>query len=87
MRRLPGRGKRWREGEEEVESARALLDLHRSQSVALSVLDLTAYEVGNALLRGVGVGAAQASAVLNALDRALLEAGLGRRPSAILSGH
>jgi predicted nucleic acid-binding protein len=120
------------EGEEEVESARALLDLHRSRGVALSVLDLTVYEIGNALLSGVGVGAAQASAVLDALDvicprlaltpaeladaatlaeahhltmydaayaaaararhadlatldRALLEAGLGRRPSAILS--
>jgi predicted nucleic acid-binding protein len=122
------------EGEEEVEASRALLDLHRSHSIALSVLDLTAYEVGNALLRGAGVGAARVSAVLDALDvicprlaltlteladaallaegnrltmydavyaaaararhaelatldRALLQAGLGRRPSAILAGR
>jgi predicted nucleic acid-binding protein len=122
------------EGEEEVEASRALLDLHRSHGMALSVLDLTAYEVGNALLRGVGVGAERASAVLDALDvicprlaltptelsdaahlaeghrltmydaayaaaakarhtelatldRALLQAGLGRRPSEILAGR
>lgn len=121
------------EGEEEVEASRALLDLHRSRGMALSVLDLTAYEVGNALLRGVGVGAEKVSAVLDALDvvcprlaltptelcdaallaeghrltmydgayaaaakarhadlatldRALLQAGLGRRPSEILAG-
>jgi predicted nucleic acid-binding protein len=122
------------EGEEEVEASRALLDLHRSHAMALSVLDLTAYEVGDALLRGVGVGAAKVSAVLDALDlvcprlaltptelsdaarlaevhrltiydaayaaaakarhtdlatldRALLQAGLGRRPSDILAGR
>jgi predicted nucleic acid-binding protein len=121
------------EGEEEVEASRALLDMHRSHVIALSALDLTAYEVGNALLRGVGVGAAQVTAVLDALDiicprltltpselsdaalladrhrltmydaayaaaadsrhaelatldRALLQAGLGRRPSEILAG-
>ena len=56
------------EGEEEVEASRALLDLHRSHAMALSVLDLTAYEVGNALLRGIGVGADKVSAVLDALD-------------------
>jgi predicted nucleic acid-binding protein len=56
------------EGEEEVEASRALLDLHRTHGMALSVLDLTAYEVGNALLRGVGVGAERVSAVLDALD-------------------
>ena len=55
------------EGEEEVEASRALLDLHRTHGMALSMLDLTAYEVGNALLRGVGVGAEKVSAVLNAL--------------------
>ena len=122
------------EGEEEVEASRALLDLHRSHGMALSVLDLTAYEVGNALLRGIGVGAEKVSAVLDALDvicprlaltptelsdaallaeghrltmydaayaaaakarhaelatldRALLQAGLGRRPSEILAGR
>lgn len=120
------------EGEEEVEAARALLDLHRSRAVVLSVLDLTAYEVSNALLRGLGVDAERVSTVLAALDvicprltltlaelsdaaalaenhhltmydaayaaaarsrhaelatldRAVLEAGLGRRPSAILA--
>ncbi|MGD0121312.1 MAG: type II toxin-antitoxin system VapC family toxin [Candidatus Limnocylindrales bacterium] len=122
------------EGEEEVEAARALLDLHRSRRVALSVLDLTAYEVSNALLRGLGVEAQRVSIVLAALDvicprltltlaelsdaavlaeahnltmydaayaaaarsrhadlatldRALLEAGLGRRPSEIVAGR
>jgi predicted nucleic acid-binding protein len=119
------------EGEEEVEASRALLELHRTHGMALSVLDLTAYEVGNALLRGLGAGAEKVSAVLDALDvicprlaltptelcdaailaeghhltmydaayaaaaksrhaelatldRALLQAGLGRRPSEIL---
>ena len=122
------------DGEEEVEASRALLDLHRTHGMALSVLDLTAYEVGNALLRGVGVGAEKVSAVLDALDvicprlaltptelsdaallaeghrltmydaayavaanarhaelatldRALLQAGLGRRPSEIMAGR
>ena len=122
------------EGEEEVEASRALLDLHRSHVIALFVLDLTAYEVGNALLCGVAVGAEKVSAVLDALDvicprlaltptelsdaahlaeghrltmydaayaaaakarhaelatldRALLQAGLGRRPSQILAGR
>jgi predicted nucleic acid-binding protein len=56
------------EGEAEVEESRALLDLHRSRTVALSVLDLTAYEVGNALVRGLGASAAQARVVLEALD-------------------
>lgn len=117
------------EGEEEVEAARALLDAHKERTVALSVLDLTAYEVGNALMRGrAGASAEQAATVIEALaevcpalrpspeemrvaselaerhdltiydaayaavaqsrsaelvtlDRALLEAGLGRRPS------
>lgn len=116
-------------GEEEVEAARALLDAHKERTVALSVLDLTAYEVGNALMRGrAGASAEQAATVIEALaavcpalrpspeemrvaselaerhdltiydaayaavaqsrsaelvtlDRALLEAGLGRRPS------
>lgn len=117
------------EGEEEVEAARALLDAHKERTVALSVLDLTAYEVGNALMRGrAGASAEQAATVIEALaevcpalrpspeemrvaselaerhdltiydaayaavaqsrsaelvtlDRALLEAGLGRKPS------
>lgn len=40
------------EGEEQVAAARALLEAHKARRVALSVLDLTGYEVGNALLRG-----------------------------------
>jgi predicted nucleic acid-binding protein len=54
-------------GEEEVGESRGLLDLQRSRSISLSVLDLTAYEVGNALIRGVGAPAAAAHAVLEAL--------------------
>jgi predicted nucleic acid-binding protein len=56
------------EGEEEVGESRALLDLHRSRAVALSALDLTAYEAGNALIRGMRVPAAQSRVVLDALD-------------------
>jgi len=56
------------EGEEEVEPARALLEAHKERTVALSVLDLTAYEVGNALMRGrAGAGAKQAATVIEAL--------------------
>jgi predicted nucleic acid-binding protein len=55
-------------GEEEVESARALLDAHKERRVALSVLDLTVYEVGNALMRGrMGASAEQAATVIEAL--------------------
>lgn len=56
------------EGEEEVAEARALLEAHRSRAIGLSVLDLTPYEVGNALLRGrAGASAEQAAVVLDAL--------------------
>lgn len=56
------------EGEEEVEEARALLDAHKARTVALCVLDLTAYEVGNALMRGrAAAGADQVATVLEAL--------------------
>jgi predicted nucleic acid-binding protein len=56
------------EGEEEVEPARALLDAHKERTVSLSVLDLTAYEVGNALMRGrAGASAGQAATVIEAL--------------------
>jgi predicted nucleic acid-binding protein len=56
------------EGEEEVAPARALLAAHRARTVALMVLDLTAYEVSNALLRGrVRAGAVQVATVLEAL--------------------
>lgn len=39
-------------GEEDVDSARALLEAYADDRIALVVLDLTTYEVGNALLRG-----------------------------------
>ncbi len=56
------------EGEEEVEAARVLLDAHKERTIALSVLDLTAYEVGNALMRGrAGTSAEQAATVIEAL--------------------
>jgi predicted nucleic acid-binding protein len=56
------------EGEEEVTEARALLDAHKERAAALSVLDLTAYEVGNALMRGrAAASAAQVATVLDAL--------------------
>jgi predicted nucleic acid-binding protein len=121
-------------GEEEVGESRALLDLHRTQALAVSVLDLTAYEIANALVRGIGVSADKVAIVLDALDlicprvavsarelvqasvlaekhrltvydaayaavaqsrgadlvtldRALLGAGLGRRPSEILAAR
>jgi predicted nucleic acid-binding protein len=56
------------EGEEEVAESRALLDAHRSRALGVAVLDLTPYEVGNALLRGrAGASAAQVATVLDAL--------------------
>jgi len=56
------------EGEDEVEPARALLDAHKERTIALSVLDLTVYEVGNALMRGrAGANAEQAATVVEAL--------------------
>jgi predicted nucleic acid-binding protein len=55
------------EGEEEVEAARALLDLHRDRTLAVRVLDLTPYEVGNALIRGrARLAADQVAIVLQA---------------------
>ncbi len=121
------------EGEEEVEPARALLARQRDRTVTMHVLDLTAYELGNALLRGrLRVEAERVATVLEALsevcgviapgtddlheaatlasehdltfydavyaavarrrgahlatlDRELLQAGLGRRPSDLVS--
>jgi len=56
------------EGEDEVGPARALLDAHKERTVALSVLDLTMYEVGNALMRGrAGASAEHAATVIEAL--------------------
>ncbi|HZJ49322.1 MAG TPA: type II toxin-antitoxin system VapC family toxin [Actinomycetota bacterium] len=56
------------EGEEEVPEARALVAAHQARTVALQVLDLTAYEVGNALLRGrAKATASEVATVLEAL--------------------
>ncbi|MBW8059054.1 MAG: type II toxin-antitoxin system VapC family toxin [Solirubrobacterales bacterium] len=55
-------------GEEGVETAHSLLAAHRARTVAVYILDLTPYEVANALLRGrAQVNAKQASVVLKAL--------------------
>jgi predicted nucleic acid-binding protein len=55
------------EGEEQVEEARELLARFRERQIGLSVLDLTMYEVGNALLRGRGVTADAVNVVLASL--------------------
>jgi predicted nucleic acid-binding protein len=56
------------EGEEEVEPARALIVAHQARAIRLTVLDLTAYEIGNALLRGqANATAEQVATVLEAL--------------------
>lgn len=56
------------EGEEEVEPSRALLTAQGERTIALHVLDLTTYEVGNALLRAhVKAGAEQIATVLESL--------------------
>lgn len=55
------------EGEEEVAAARALLDAHREREAVVQMLDLTPYEVGNALIRGrAKLGADQVAVVLHA---------------------
>ena len=55
-------------GEEEVESARALLEHYSRHAIGLQILDLTPYEVGNALLRGrARVAADRVAIVLEAL--------------------
>lgn len=56
------------EGEQEVTESRSLLDAHKERTVALTILDLTPYEVGNALLRGrAKAGAEKVAIVLEAL--------------------
>ena len=50
--------------EEQVGEARELLHLHRDRRVLLHVLDLTLYEVGNALLRGRAPASAEQTAVV-----------------------
>lgn len=57
------------EGEQEVSESRALLDAHKERTVALTILNLTPYEVGNALLRGrAKAGADKVAVVLEALS-------------------
>lgn len=56
------------EGEEEVAPARALLERYGEHAIALYLLDLTPYELGNALLRGrAAVAAKRVAVVLEAL--------------------
>lgn len=57
------------DGEEEVGPARALLEHYGRQTIGLQILDLTPYEVGNALLRGrAKVAADRVAVVLQALE-------------------
>jgi predicted nucleic acid-binding protein len=56
------------EGEEEVEAARRLLDAQRDRTMLVRILDLTAYEIGNALFRGrPRLAAERVAEVLDAL--------------------
>jgi predicted nucleic acid-binding protein len=56
------------ENEQEVEEARALLSAHRDRRIVLYVLDLTLYELGNALLRGrPAYGSERTAGVIDAL--------------------
>lgn len=56
------------EGEEEVPESRHLIELQQRGLIVLSVLDLTAYEIGNALIRGrPRIGAAGAATVIRAI--------------------
>jgi len=52
------------EGEQEVAESRALIEGHKERSIALTVLDLTTYEVGNALLRGRARASAEKVAIV-----------------------
>jgi predicted nucleic acid-binding protein len=55
-------------GEEQVDEARALVSAYIDERIELYTLDLTAYEVGNALLRGrAAASAAQVAEVLTSL--------------------
>jgi predicted nucleic acid-binding protein len=51
-------------GEQEVEPARALLDAYARLRIDLVILDLTAYEIGNALLRGRAAARPESVAVV-----------------------
>jgi predicted nucleic acid-binding protein len=57
------------EGEEDVAAARGLLDQHRERRVVVHVLDLTFYELGNALLRGRTRASAEQTAIVLAALR------------------
>lgn len=56
------------EGEQDVGPARALVDAYAARTISLSVLDLTAYEIGNALIRGRRLGPEPVGVVLEALS-------------------
>jgi predicted nucleic acid-binding protein len=57
------------EGESDVEASRAILTAHTAREALVAVLDLTIYEVGNALLRGRAEATAeQVAIVLDALQ-------------------
>jgi len=80
------------EGEQEVEEARALLDANRSREIGIAILDLTPYEVGNALMRGrAGASAEQAATVIAALGEVCICVGPGaedfRRATALAERH
>lgn len=61
------------QGEQDVQAARELLDHHRARRVVLHVLDLTYYEIGNALMRGhARASAGQTATVLGALRQICL---------------
>lgn len=56
------------EGERDVDAARDLVTAHREGRILAKVIDLTPYEVGNALMRGrAGASAAATSTVLRSL--------------------
>ena len=55
------------EGETDVEPARAVLESYVQGAINLSVIDLTKYEVGNALVRGRRLHGGAATAVIDAL--------------------
>jgi len=68
------------DGESEVAEARTLLEAHRAGTERLLVLDLGAYELGNVLLRRLGLPAALVAEQL-ALVRALCGPLVHPRPS------
>lgn len=55
------------EGEEAVEEARTVLRAFADRQIDLVILDLTVYEIGNALLRAAGGDAEATTTVLDAL--------------------